>query len=89
MEAGTPLYAACAACSSEACGAFIGEHDQNTTIPTSWHAGGKVDGRRRQSHVSLGVKVQNSMGTAPSESLSRWNAVSSHTSSTSLYAAQT
>jgi hypothetical protein len=63
MEAGTPLQIAGARRSSEACGIFIGKQDQNLSIFTSWHAGIDVDGRWRQSHVSLGVEVQDSMGT--------------------------
>jgi hypothetical protein len=63
MEAGTPLQIAGADGSSEACGIFVGKHNQNMKIFTSWHAGVDVDGRWRQSHVSLGVEVQNSTGT--------------------------
>jgi hypothetical protein len=60
---GIPLQTAGAKGSSEACGIFIGKHDQNMTVFTSWHAGIDIDGRWRQNHVSLGVKVQNSTGT--------------------------
>jgi hypothetical protein len=63
MEAGTPLQVAGADGSSEACAIFVGKHSQNMKIFTSWHAGAGVDGRWRQSHVSLGVEVQNSTGT--------------------------
>jgi hypothetical protein len=63
MEAGTPLQIAVADSSSEGCGIFVGKHDQNMKIFTSWHGGVDVDGRWRQSHVSLGVEVQNSTGT--------------------------
>jgi hypothetical protein len=63
IEAGTPLQIAGADGSSEACGIFVGKHNQNMKIFTSWHAGVDVDGRWRQSHVSLGVEVQNSTVT--------------------------
>jgi hypothetical protein len=63
IEAGTPLQIAGTDGSSEACGIFVGKHDQNMKIFTSWHAGVDMDGRWRQSHVSLGVEVQNSTGT--------------------------
>jgi hypothetical protein len=63
MEAGTPLQIAGARRSSEACGIFIGKQDQNLSIFTSWHAGIDVDGRWRQSHVSLGVEIHDSMST--------------------------
>jgi hypothetical protein len=63
MESGTPLQVADADGSSEACAIFVGKHDQKMNIFTSWHAGVDVDGRWRQSHVSLGVEVQNSTGT--------------------------
>jgi hypothetical protein len=63
MGTRTPLQTAGAKGSSEACGMFIVKHDQNMTIFTSWHAGIDVDGRWLQSHVSLGVGVQDSMGT--------------------------
>jgi hypothetical protein len=63
MGAGTPLQTAGAKGSREACGIFIGKYDQNMTIFTSWHAGIDVDGRWRQCHVSLGVEIQESMGT--------------------------
>jgi hypothetical protein len=62
MEAGTPLQVAGADGSSEACGIFVGKQKQNMKIFTSWHAGVDVDGRWRQSHVSLGVEVQDSSG---------------------------
>lgn len=61
MEAGTPLQIADG--SSEACGIFVGKHDRNMKIFTSWHAGVDVDSRWRQSHVSLGVEVQYSTDT--------------------------
>ena len=63
MEAGTPLQIAGADGSSEDCGIFVGKHNQNMKIFTSWHAGVDLDGRWRQSHVSLGVEVQNNTGT--------------------------
>jgi hypothetical protein len=63
MEAGTPLHIAGADGSSEVCGIFVGKHNQNMKIFTSWHAGVDVDGRWRQSHESLGVEVQDSTGT--------------------------
>ena len=63
MEAGTPLQIAGADGSSGACGIFVGKHNQNMRIFTSWHAGVDVDSSWRQSHVSLGVEVQNSTGT--------------------------
>jgi hypothetical protein len=63
MGTDNPLHTAGEKGSSEACGIFIGKHDQNMTIFTSWHAGIDVDGRWLQSHVSLGVGVQDSMGT--------------------------
>jgi hypothetical protein len=62
MEAGTPLQIAGAYGSSKACGIFVGRHNQNMEIFTSWHAGVDMDDRWRQSHVSLGVEVQNSTG---------------------------
>jgi hypothetical protein len=63
MEVGTPLQIASGDGSSEAYSIFVGKHNQNIKIFTSWHAGVDVDGRWRQSHVSLGVEVQNSTGT--------------------------
>jgi hypothetical protein len=63
MEVGTPLQIAGGDGSSEAYGIFVGKHNQNMKIFTSWHAGVDLDGRWRQSHVSLGVEVQNSAGT--------------------------
>jgi hypothetical protein len=57
MGAGIPLQTAGAKGPREACGIFIGKYDQNVTIFTSWHAGIDVDGRWRQSHVSLGIEV--------------------------------
>ena len=63
MDAGTPLQIAGADGSSDACGVFVGKHNQNMKIFTSWHAGIGLDGRWRQSHVSLGVEIQNSTGT--------------------------
>jgi len=63
VEAGTPLQVAGADGSSEACAVVVGKHNQNMKIFTSWHAGADVDGRWRQSHVPLGVEVQNSTGT--------------------------
>jgi hypothetical protein len=63
IGAGAPLQTAGAKGSREACGVFNGKYDQNMTIFTSWHAGMDVDGRWRQSHVSLGVEVKDSMGT--------------------------
>jgi hypothetical protein len=62
MEAGTPLQVAVADGSSAPCGIFVGKQNQNMKIFTSWHAGVDVDGRWRQSHVSLGVEVQDSSG---------------------------
>jgi hypothetical protein len=63
MEAGIPIQTGGADGSSEACGIFVGKQNQNMKIFTSWHAGVDVDGRWRQSHVSLGVEVQDSTGT--------------------------
>jgi hypothetical protein len=63
MGAGTPLQTAGAKGSRKTCGIFISKHDENMTIFTSWHAGIDVDGRWRQSQVSLGVGVQDSMST--------------------------
>jgi hypothetical protein len=71
MGAGIPLQTAGAGGSSEACGISIGKHDENMTIFISWHAGIDVDSRWRQSHVSLGVEVQDSMGTALLDTV-RW-----------------
>jgi hypothetical protein len=71
MESDTPLQIAGADGSSEACGIFVGKHNQNMKIFTSWHAGVDVDGRWRQSHVSLGVEVRNSTGT-PSLDTVKW-----------------
>jgi hypothetical protein len=62
MGAGTPLQTVGVEGLSESCGVFIDKYDQNMTISTSWHAGIDVDGRWRQSHVSLGVEVQDRMG---------------------------
>jgi hypothetical protein len=63
MEASTPLQVAGADGPSEACAIFVGKHNQNMKIFTSWHSGVDMDGRWRQSHVSLGVEVQNKTGT--------------------------
>jgi len=63
MEVGTPLQIVSGDGSSEACGIFVGKHNLNMKIFFSWHAGVDVDGRWRQSHVSLGVEVQNSTST--------------------------
>jgi hypothetical protein len=63
IGAGTPLQTAGVEDSREACGIFIGDHDQKMTIFTSWQAGIDVDGEWRQSHVSLDVEVEDSLGT--------------------------
>jgi hypothetical protein len=71
MGAGTPLHTAGVENSREACAIFIGDHEQKMTIFTSWHAGIDVDGRWRQSHISLGVEVEISLGTPVSDTV-KW-----------------
>lgn len=63
IRTGTALRAVGSRSSSKACGVFVGIQDPSMGIFTSWHAGIGVDNRQRESHVSLGVEVQDSMGT--------------------------
>ena len=54
-----PLQTAGARSSGSSCGVFVGVQDSSMGMFTSWHAGVDVDGRWRESHVSLGVEVLN------------------------------
>ncbi len=53
-----PLHIAGTDMSARACGVFVGLHDSKLEVFTSWHAGIDVDGRSRETHVSLGVEVK-------------------------------
>jgi hypothetical protein len=54
-----PLQIAGTRSSGSSCGVFVGVQDSSMGMFTSWHAGVDVDGRWRESHVSLGVEVLN------------------------------
>lgn len=63
IRTGTTLQVVGSRSSSKACGIFVGIQDPSVRIFTSWHAGIDVDNRQRESHVSLGVEVQDSVAT--------------------------
>jgi len=58
IRTGTPLEIAGTEKSAGACGVFVGLEDSRLGVYTSWHAGIDVDGRSRETHLSLGVEVQ-------------------------------
>jgi hypothetical protein len=58
MRTGTPLRIAFSRRSRKACGVFLNIQSSCTEIFTSWHSGIDVDGRWRESHVSLAVRIQ-------------------------------
>ena len=64
IRTGVPLQAAGTWSSGDSCGVFVGVQDSSMGMFTSWHAGIDVDGRWRESHVSLGVEVLD-METTP------------------------
>jgi hypothetical protein len=57
IRTGIPLQTAGTRSSGNSCGVFVGVQDSSMGMFTSWHAGVDVDGRWRESHVSLGVEV--------------------------------
>jgi hypothetical protein len=57
IRTGVPLQTAGTWGSGNSCGVFVGVQDSSMGMFTSWHAGIDVDGRWRESHVSLGVEV--------------------------------
>jgi hypothetical protein len=57
IRTGVPLQTAGTWSSGDSCGVFVGVQDSSMGMFTSWHAGIDVDGRWRESHVSLGVEV--------------------------------
>ncbi|KAM0698733.1 hypothetical protein Q7P36_002200 [Cladosporium allicinum] len=57
IRTGVPLQTAGTWSSGDSCGVFIGVQDSSMGMFTSWHASIDVDGRWRESHVSLGVEV--------------------------------
>jgi hypothetical protein len=62
MRTGAPLGVASARNSRKACGVFVDIQRSSTEIFTSWHSGIDVDGRWRESHVSLAVRIQDNEG---------------------------
>jgi hypothetical protein len=62
MRTGAPLRVAFARNSREACGVFVHIQSSSTEIFTSWHSGIDIDGRWRESHVSLAVRIQDDEG---------------------------
>ncbi|KAM0714666.1 hypothetical protein Q7P37_009964 [Cladosporium fusiforme] len=71
IRTGTPLQTAGTQSSISSCGIFVGIQDPNMGFFTSWHAGTDVDGRTRESHVSLGVEVLG-LGRTPILSTVNW-----------------
>jgi hypothetical protein len=62
MRTGTPLRIAFSQRLGKACGVFVDLQSSCTEIFTFWHSGIDVDGRWRESHVSLAVRVQDDEG---------------------------
>jgi hypothetical protein len=62
MRTGTPLRIAFSQTSRKACGVFLDLQSSCTEIFTSWHSGIDVDGRWRETHVSLAVRIQGGGG---------------------------
>lgn len=59
MRTGIPLRIAFAQSPRKACGIFVGIQNSNTRIFTSWNSGVDIDGRWRESHVSIVVRIEN------------------------------
>jgi hypothetical protein len=57
IRTGIPLQTAGTRSSGNCCGVFVGVQDSSMGMFTSWHAGIDVDGRWRESYVSLGVEI--------------------------------
>jgi hypothetical protein len=57
IRTGVPLQTAGTRSSGNSYGVFVGVQESRMGMFTSWHAGVDIDGRWRESHVSLGVEV--------------------------------
>jgi hypothetical protein len=64
IRTSVPLQTTGTRSSGNSCGVFVGVQDSSMGMFTSWHAGIDVDGRWRESHVSLGVEILD-MGIPP------------------------
>jgi hypothetical protein len=62
MRTGTPLRIGFSQRSRKACSVFVDIQSSCTEIFTSWHSGIDVDGRWRENHVSLAVRIQSDEG---------------------------
>lgn len=58
IRTGLPLYVAHSDHSANACAFFVGLNGPHLDVFTSCHAGIDDDGRRRERHVSVGVKLR-------------------------------
>lgn len=59
MCTGMPLRTVVVGSSKTACSLVVGIDNSSQAVFTSWHTGTDIDGRWRESHVSLGVKLTN------------------------------